>query len=459
MGIYENKKKRDEIMKVKGNLTEGNPLTCILKYLIPLMLGNLFQQFYNIADSIVVGRLIGADALAAVGATGTLVALFIMVATGTGIGASVILAQLFGAGQYQRLKTAISTEIITVAGISLVLSLIGSLTGSTLLRLLHTPANILAGAQDYLTIYFYGFIFLFMYNVFASIFNGLGDSEVPLFFLLFSSILNIVLDIVLIRVCKMGISGAAWATVIAQGVAAVLSALVLVKRVYSFCPEKCSRYDTNLLKQMARVAIPTILQQSVISIGGLLIQSCVNQFGSVFLAGYTAATRIDNIAILPMVNCGNAVSTFVAQNLGAGKVDRAKKGCSTGICIAAIFAIILGVVLHFFSKSCMLWFMDPAEAAASIDCGVHYLKFVSMFYFFMGIMKIYAGMLRGAGDMKWFLGSTIVNLVVRTLLTYALAGTIGESSIAVGVACGWILADALVLFRYYQGTWQKIKLI
>lgn len=445
--------------KIKGNLTTGNPLTCMMKYLVPLILGNLFQQFYSIADSIIVGRMISADALAAVGSTSTLTGLFVMVALGTGVGCSIVISQLFGAEQLEKMKTAISTELISVLVFSLLLSIVGLLTGGTLLTWLNTPANIYEAAKTYLNIYFYGFFFLFLYNAFTSVFNAMGDSKKPLFFLLFSSALNIGLDIYFIGPLRMGVAGAAWATLIAQAVSAILSFIALMMKLSGIKTEKYDKFDVTILKTMVKVAIPSILQQSVVSIGSLLIQGCVNQFGSVFLAGYSAGSRIDGIAIVPLVNCGNAVSTFVAQNVGAKKLDRAKQGCRIGIAMAVAFSLILAILLQFYGRNVVSLFMDSEIAADSITIGTTYLSIVSKCYLLMGLMKIFAGVLRGSGDMKCFVYCTMINLGIRVALTYAFAKATDGMIIAWAIGIGWGVAAMVAYIRYRQGGWQKIQLI
>lgn len=445
--------------KMKGNLTEGNPLSCMVKYLIPLILGNLFQQFYSIADSIIVGRMISADALAAVGSTATLTGLFVMVALGTGVGCSVVIAQLFGAGQLEKLKSAISTELISVFSLSVCLSLVGLLTSGVLLTWLNTPANIYQDAKTYLDIYFYGFFFLFLYNAFTSVFNALGDSQKPLIFLIFSSALNIALDIVFIGPMSMGVAGAAWATLIAQAVSAILSFAVLIGKLSKIKTGAYARFDRSLLKTMVKVAVPSILQQSVVSIGSVLIQGCINPFGSVFLAGYTAGARIDGIAIVPLVNCGNAVSTFVAQNMGARKMERAKQGCRIGIGMAVLLSFVIGVALHFFGENVIGLFMDSAEAADSIAIGTQYLSIVSKCYLIMGLMKIFAGVLRGSGDMKCFVYCTMISLAVRLVLTYMFAEATQGMIIAWAIVAGWAAGALVAYIRYRQGGWQKIDLV
>ncbi len=307
---------------IKGSMVEGNPTKPLIGFALPMVAGNLFQQFYNIIDSIIVGNVVGEDALAAVGASTAITMLFVMVAIGTGIGCSVVISQLFGAGQLEKMKTAISTALLSVLGFSIFLSVLGVAINQPIMHLMGTPENIFADAAEYMQIYFLGFVFLFLYNAFSAIFNALGDSKKPLLFLAFSSLLNIGLDLYFVARLHMGVAGVAWATLIAQGISAVLSFGFLMHKLKGIATESYRRFDKGLLKNMIKVAIPTIVQQSIVSVGMLLIQSAVNRFGSTFLAGYTAATKIDSIAIVPMVAVGNAASTYVAQNMGAKKPER-----------------------------------------------------------------------------------------------------------------------------------------
>jgi putative MATE family efflux protein len=431
----------------------------MLAFAIPMILGNLFQQFYNMMDSIIVGKLVGADALAAVGASTAITQLFVMVAIGTGIGCSVVISQLFGAKKIEDMKTAISTALFSILIFSIFLSLLGRLLSGTILQLLGTPENIFQEAKVYLDIYFYGFFFLFLYNAFSSVFNALGDSRKPLYFLIFSSLLNIGLDLLFVGRFHWGVAGAAWATLIAQGISAVLSFGVLMRKLAGIHSGTYQRFDRMVLMNMTRVAIPTILQQSMVSIGMLLIQAAVNRFGSVFLAGYTAACRIDGMAIVPMVNAGNATSTFVAQNMGAGKTDRVKKGYHVGLAMAMGIGLAIGILMHFCGDTFIGFFMDETTAAESIAVGTKYIGVVSMFYFVMGAMNVTSSVLRGAGDMKWFMSVTLINLVCRVCLTYLFADATAGMIIMWANPIGWTLGLAIAYIRYRQGGWKKIHMI
>ena len=440
-------------------MTEGSPVKCMIVFAVPMILGNLFQQLYNLVDSMIVGKLVGKEALAAVGVSTAITMLFVMVAIGTGIGCSVVISQLFGAEKYKEMKTAISTALISIMGFSLFLSIMGRVFSHSILKAMNTPADIFDGALVYMNIYFYGFFFLFLYNAFSSVFNALGDSKKPLFFLLFSSAFNIGLDLLFVGKFKWGIAGAAWATLISQAISAVLSFGVLCRKLGQISCGSYKPFDVSLLKNMTHVAIPTIVQQSMVSIGMLLIQTVVNRFGQVFIAGYTAACKIDGMAIVPMVNAGNAVSTFVAQNMGAGKPERAKQGYHIGLVMAMGIGLLIGALMYFFGDACIGAFMDASTDAASIAVGTQYIGIVSMFYFVMGAMTTTNSVLRGAGDMGWFMGVTLINLILRVALTFLLADVTAGMIIIWANPIGWFVGLVIAYARYRHGDWMKIKLI
>ncbi|MBQ6685958.1 MAG: MATE family efflux transporter, partial [Firmicutes bacterium] len=276
----------------KEYLIRQNPMRAMLVLAFPMIVGNLFQQFYNMVDSVIVGRYVGEDALAAVGASYALTYVFISIATGGGIGASVLTGRAFGRRDYDRMKRSISTALLSFLILSVVLGVFGLLASERIMTWLQTPDNIMEDAQTYLNIYFLGLPFLFMYNVLASMFNALGRSRIPLYLLIFSSVLNVILDIVMVRIFGLGVAGVAWATLIAQGVSALTSFGIFLKELKSYpSTTKLPCFDTAELSSMVRIALPSIFQQSTVSIGLMLVQSSVNVFGSEMLAGYSAGTR------------------------------------------------------------------------------------------------------------------------------------------------------------------------
>ncbi len=446
-------------MKSKSiDLTSGSPGKGLLLFALPLILGNLFQQFYNMVDTIIVGKYVGEDALAAVGASYALTTVFVMIAIGGGTGASVVISQYLGAKEYGKMKTAISTAIITFLGTSILLGIFGIVANKQILQALHTPGNIIGDAGIYLRIYFVGLPFLFMYNILAAIFNALGDSKTSLYFLIFSSVLNIFLDIFAVRTLKMGVAGAATATVIAQGLAAVLSLIVLLKRLKLY-DGKWDYFDTEILKKIIKVAIPSIIQQSIVSVGMLLVQSVVNGFGSSVLAGYTAGTRLESICIVPMISMGNAVSTFTAQNIGAKQIERVRKGYRASYAIIAVFAVIICAVLLLFRQPLIQMFLEESAGGEAFETGVAYLSFMAYFFIFIGLKAVTDGVLRGSGDVFVFTTANLVNLAFRVSFAFLMAPKIGVQAVWFAVPIGWLVNYFISGIRYLSGQWSRKKLV
>ena len=442
------------------DMTTGKPGRTLFFFAVPMVLGNLFQQFYNIVDSIIVGNYVGADALAAVGASASITFLFVAVATGLSIGSSVIISQYFGAKRLEEMKTAIQTILTAAAVIALCMMFIGVLGSDAILRFMSTPEGIFDDASTYLKIYFAGIVFLFLYNMLTASFNAMGDSRSPLAFLAFSSICNIVLDLYFVKELQMGVAGAALATDISQALSVVISFIWLQIRIRKLDIKGKSRiFDLKILGVICKVAIPSMLQQSIVSIGIFLVQKLVNSYGEVVMAGFAAATKIDNIAILPMVNVGSAVSTFTAQNIGADKPERVRQGFRAGMSMSACIGIVVTIILLLFSDVFVGIFMDSEINQAAIQEGVEYLHVVGMCYVLMGCMNACTGVLRGAGDIRWFLAITLTNLSTRVILAYVLAAVVGEKAIWYSIPMGWIVGLLIGLFRYKSGKWQRSKLI
>lgn len=455
----------------KYNMITDQPGKALFFFALPMILGNLFQQFYTTVDSIIVGQFVGEDALAAVGASYSLTTVFIMIAIGGGIGASVITSQYLGAGIYRKMKTSVSTALISFLVLSLVLSAVGLLGNRGILTGLNTPENILPDAVLYLEIYFLGLPFLFMYNILSSIFNALGNSRTPLYLLIFSSLLNIVMDLVMVRAFHLGVAGVAIATVLAQGLSAVISFCLLLRLLGTFTQEtdpqkaheadeeKRKLYDFSMLGNMIKVAIPSMLQQSIVSIGMLLVQSVVNGFGSSVLAGYTAGMRIESICIVPMIATGNAVSTFTAQNLGAGKPERVKKGYLAGVKMVAAFAVGICLILTVFHEAIINAFLETGSDASAFATGNDYLTFIAFFFVCIGMKAITDGVLRGAGDVVVFTLANLVNLGIRVSFAFYFAGIIGVEAVWFAVPMGWTTNFVISFIRYLSGKWSRKKLI
>ena len=449
----------------KQNMLTGSPGKSLFFFALPMILGNLFQQFYNMADSVIVGRYVGENALAAVGASYSLTTVFIMVAIGGGIGASVLTSQYLGAKEYGKMKTSIYTALITFLVLSILLALGGYFCNRQILQALKTPGNILEDAVTYLRIYFCGLPFLFMYNVLSAMFNALGKSRIPLYLLIFSSVLNVVLDLYMVRVLHLEVAGVAIATVIAQGVSAVISFGILLGYLKKYRTDAEGRneekklYDADMLRRGTRIAIPSIIQQSIVSIGMLLVQSVVNGFGSSVLAGYSAGTRIESICIVPMIATGNAVSTFTAQNLGAKQSERVKKGYRAGLCMVAVFAVIICVVLRLFHSSIIQIFMEEDGGIEALQTGNAYLTFIAWFFVLIGAKAVTDGVLRGAGDVNIYMIANLVNLGIRVLVANLLAPVVGVQAVWWAVPIGWGVNFLISFIRYKTGKWSKKQVI
>ncbi len=439
----------------KEYLIRKRPAAALLVFALPMMLGNFFQQVYTMADSVIVGRFVGEDALAAVGASYSLTNVFISIAIGGGVGASVITSQTFGARDYSRMKRSISTALLSFLGVSVVLGVAGLTLSRRIMVLLNAPANILEDSITYLNIYFLGLPFLFMYNVLSSMFNALGRSRIPLYLLIFSSVLNVALDIYMVAVLHMGVAGVAWATLIAQGISAVLSFSIFLKELRSYPGKLDALYDWKELRSMGRVALPSILQQSTVSIGMMLVQSVVNSFGSQMLAGYSASMRIESVCIVPMSAMGNAISSYTAQNLGADKPERVQAGyrASYGI----VFAIAAGIclVVQLLANPLISLFLEDGSAAA-FETGIQCTRFMAWFYGLIGLKMISDGVLRGAGDMTMFTVANLVNLGLRVVLAVTLAPRFGIQFVWMAVPVGWLINYVISFFEYRTGKWRTL---
>lgn len=443
----------------KYDMLTDHPGKALLFFALPMIFGNLFQQFYNITDSVVVGRFVGEQALAAVGASYSITNVFIAVAIGGGIGSSVIISQFLGAGKIGKMKTAVFTTLINFLIISVLLGVFGIMFNDNILAWVRTPEDVFEDAAVYLAIYFIGLPFLFIYNVEASIFNSLGDSKTPLYLLIFSSLLNIVLDLIFVINFGLAVFGVAAATLIAQGVSAVISFICLLRKLKGYEEEEpYSYYDVRMMVSMVKIAIPSTLQQSIVHMGILLVQSVVNSFGSSALAGYSAGGRIESLSIVPMLAMGNAMSTFTAQNMGAGKPERVKEGYK--MCYVTVISIgaALCVMYQLFGGAFVSIFLDDGGSEA-YAVGLSYVKFLSFFYSFIGLKSTTDGLLRGAGDVAAFTVANLVNLSIRVIITNVFAPIYGIQIAWMAVPLGWA-ANYLISFSWYlTGRWKQVRVI
>lgn len=438
-------------------LITQKPLRALLIFAAPMMVGNLFQQAYTMADSAVAGRYVSEQALAAIGASYALTTIFIMFAIGGGNGASVIVSQLFGAKRFREMRLAVRTALLSFLGISLALALFGTFLSRPIMVLLNTPDDVLPMASVYLRIYFMGLPFLFMYNILASMFNALGKSRIPLYFLIFSSLFNIGLDILLVTVFDLGVAGVAWATLIAQGISAVLSGFVLRRQLRQLDDGACPVFSAGQFLSMFRIALPSILQQSTVSIGMMLVQSVVNGFGSQALAGFSAAMRIEGVCAVPMAAVGNSLSPFTAQNIGAEKRDRIPQGVRAGLLIVAVSAAVIALALELFPEPIIGAFLGSNVTAVSLKTGSDCLRFMGWFYGLLGVKFCFDSVLRGAGDMPMFTLGTLLNLGFRVSFAFLMAPRFGIAMVWVAVPLGWIINFIVAYSEYRRGKWRTIR--
>lgn len=443
-------------MKNDYLITE-NPLKALIVFAIPMIIGNLFQQAYTMADSAIVGRLVGEKALAAVGAAYSLTNIFICVAIGGGMGASVIVSQYFGHGNYGKLKKTVYTALVTFLVISVMLGVIGLAFSKNIMIAMNTPVEVLDMSVTYLQIYFLGLPFLFMYNVLSSMFNALGKSRIPLYFLIFSSVFNIVLDWVFVADFALDVAGVAWATLIAQGVSVFGSFTVLRKELKKLEGASDGIFEAEELLPMAKIALPSILQQSTVSIGMMLVQSVVNSFGAESLAGFSAGMRIESICVVPMAAVGNAISSYTAQNIGAGQLKRVSKGYVQANKMVIFFGVVICVILELFPTQFITLFLGADGSQVAIATGYGYLVFMGFFFFMIGFKMAADGVLRGAGDMKLFTIANLVNLSIRVIMAMTLAPRFGIAWVWYAVPIGWTANFVISYLEYRTGKWKTIR--
>ncbi len=440
----------------RRDMTEGTEWKHILLFSLPIMAGNLLQQLYNTVDGIVVGNFVSQNALAATGTAGTLSFLFLALAIGFGNGSGVMAAQLFGARQYDELREAVSTALILLVGMGVCVTLFGCLLARPLL---HGLMNIAAGevldyAVAYFTIYSLGFVLQFIYNAVAAILRAVGDSRATLYFLLVSSLINLVLDLLFVVVLGWGVGGAAAATVLSQlGSAAVSVAYMFKKypifrfgkREFVFRGDKC--------RLCLRLGVPSTIQQSIVSFGNVFIQRLVNSFGEAAMAAFTVGVRMEGYLFVPAVGLSVGVSTFTAQNVGAGRIDRVRRGCRGGVAVVLVIAFVLEIVSYVFAAPISALFGVEGEAMA---LSISYVRFLAFFFWMFAVYIIFSGLFQGAGDVLVAMAGSLLSLAVRVIVSYTLVRVFhwDFSAIWCAMPVGWVFCLGMVLIRYFTGGWK-----
>ena len=435
------------------DLTVGKPQTVLWKFCLPLFASVIFQQLYNIADSFVAGKFIGEDALAAVGNSYEITLIFIAFGFGCNIGCSVIVSRLFGAKQYKELRTAVYTTLIASGVLCVTLMLLGLALGQPLLHLINTPENVFTDSWLYLEIYIWGLPFVLFYNIANGIFSAFGDSKTPFVFLACSSTANIGMDILFVTAFDMGVAGVAWATFICQGISCILAVLFVFRRFSKIGTEgKIPVFSLKLLKDISVIAVPSILQQSFISVGNIIIQGIINGFGPGVMAGYAASVKLNNLVITSLTTLGNGISNFTSQNLGAKKNERIKEGFLAGVKLVWLICIPLVILYLFAGKYLVYLFLDtPSEAA--LETGIVFLRILSPFYFVVALKLVSDGVLRGAAMMKKFMVATFTDLILRVLLAWLLSIPFASTGIWLAWPIGWTIAAVMSYFFYRSHKW------
>jgi len=440
------------------DLTTGKESSVLLKFATPMLLGMIFQQLYNIVDTVIVGKFIGSQALAAVGSSFPIIFTLIALIIGIGSGGTIVIAQYFGAKKIDKVKRTIDTLFIFLFFASIIATFLGIKFSTPLFKLLQLPNELIAPANSYLHIYMMGMIVFFGYNGTSSILRGLGDSLTPLFFLIFSTILNIGLDLLFIIKFQWGIEGAAWATVLSQGVA-FLTAIIYLNRnhkVIRFSILKV-KFDRLIFIQVFKIGLPTGLQQTFVALGMMALSGIVNPFGTKVIAAYTAAGRIDGLAAMPAMTLSQALATFVGQNLGANKIERVRKGLIATMVMSSIYAITITLAVLIFGEYFMKLFTDDQ---AVIDYGFEYLLIVGIFYILFTTMFTYNGVLRGAGATLIPMFITLFSLwLIRIPIAYFLSDKIGETGIWWAIPIAWFFGTIGAYIYYKSGKWKDKTII
>lgn len=437
-------------MPQKTDLTTGSITGTMLRFALPMILGNLLQQFYNVADTLIVGQFLGATALAAVGSSYTLMTFLTSILLGMCMGSGAVFSIRFGEGDRARLKNSLSLSFLMIAAFTVVMNLAVFLLIDPMMGLLQVPEEVYPLMRSYLWVIFWGIGGTFLYNYFACLLRAIGNSATPLLFLGVSAVLNIVLDLVFVVVVPWGVAGAAFATSLSQWVSGLgLLVFTLVKMPQLRPSRQDVRWEKDRVLEIARFSLLTCVQQSVMNFGILMVQGLVNSFGTVVMAAFAAAVKIDSFAYMPVQDFGNAFSTFIAQNYGAKRMDRVRRGIKSAAVSSVVFALLISVLVFVFAKPLLLLFVKPEETEI-LAVGVQYLRIEGAFYFGIGILFLLYGLYRAIERPGMSLVLTVISLGTRVALAYILSAipAIGVVGIWWSVPIGWALADVTGVLYY-----------
>ncbi len=430
-----------------------SPTKTLLIFSLPILLGNLLQQFYSIIDSVVVGNYVSANALGSIGNTMPIIFMVICISFGLSNGASILIGQTIGAKQDHRIKPLGYSSLFYAMMIGLVLSIICIPNAMNLVKMINTPLELQQDSANYLTIYFYGLIFVFGFNMISAIFRSLGDSMSPLIFLIVTSVLNIILDLVFVLVFEMGVEGVAIATVLSQALAFLLQGILLNIRLRKFTTENKQWIELKSLVQLSKLALPTTSQEILIGVGIILTQVLVNQFGSNVVSAYTITSKITDFVMLPMVNLGIGMTVFTAQNVGAFQYDRVKQAHLNMLKITLSFGLIMAILVSLFGNQLISLFLGENLTQEILEVGRVYLYYSAITFFFMAILFPAESLLKGAGDINMFLFIAITGSFTKIVAALILIPYFGVQGIWFGIAFGWFVEMSLTLYRYRSNKW------
>jgi putative MATE family efflux protein len=436
------------------DLTTGKEGKLIFQFAAPMLLGNVFQQLFSVVDSIVVGNFVGKEALAAVGASFPIIFVMVSMIIGIVMGTTIVISQFFGARDFAKVKRAIDTMYVYSFIAGTISTIAGLIFAEPLLRLLGLPEEIMPQATQYLRIYFSGIIIFFGYNGTSAVLRGLGDSKTPLYFLVIATVANIFLDLLFVAVFKWGVAGAAFATLLANGVAFTLAIYWLNKthKLIRFAI-KGLHFDREIFRQSIRIGLPTGIQQTLVALSGLALMGIVNTFGTNVIAGFSVASRLDALATVPAMSFSQALSTFVGQNIGANKTERIKTGLISTVKMSGLVTIVTTAFIVLFGHLMMSLFTKDPDV---ISLGSQYLTIVSIFYILFTMMFIYNGVMRGAGDTLIPMFFSLLSLwIIRIPMAYFLSGKIGATGIWWAIPTGWMVGLILSFLYYKSGRWKN----
>lgn len=440
------------------DMTQGPIMKQIIMFGLPILLGSIFQQMYNIVDSVVVGNYVGTDALAAVGSASTVAFCLVNLSAGLTSGASVVIAQLLGAKKRDDIRHALSTTFFFALIVSVVLTAVGIFGAEPLMRLINVPEDLLPDAAAYMKIYCGGTIFLMLYNFFSSMLRALGDSRTPLIFLIISTILNVGGDLFFVLSLDMGVAGVAIATVLAQVVSVVLCAVYCSKKIEHFQFKKGEfRFYKELFGDIVRMSVPSALQFAAGSFGFILVQGLINSFGTSCMAAYTATSKLENLSHLPLECFSQALAVFVGQNMGAGNIKRIRQGLRRVLVTLLSICVVIGIVVYMFGPNLVSLFTGP-EAIEVMTIGGRFLRIWAPFTLVFAAEQSFCSTLRGSGDSVFVMLASLADLGMRTVAAYAFASWfdlgLGFYGVAYGMLCGWGASLLLTLIRYLTGRWK-----